>query len=771
MVDFTTGMNAPQAEAVRHLDGPLLVIAGAGSGKTRVITHRIANIIQVKSIRPDHLLAITFTNKAAREMQERVQRLIGVQTPWITTFHSAGLRILKLEQAKLGLEHPFTVLDEDDQRKLFRKVYEELKLDPKVIDPKVLLHRISAWKNQLTDIANHQPVDDSETWAKKAWMVYSRLCREQCVFDFDDLLEQPVRMFERDEALLKKYQAKFPYILVDEYQDTNAVQYRFIRLLGAHQNICATGDPDQAIYGWRGADISNILNFSRDYPTCKKILLEQNYRSTKTILRAADGVIANNLNREKKISRTENPEGKPLQLVAVDDEQSEAFGVAAKIDTLVKRGERQWTDFAVFYRTNAQSRILEDAMRRRGIPYRLVGGQRFYDREEVKHVLAWLKLLVNPADRGALDRVANIPARGMGEKCREALFQLADDVLVDPPDVLQRDELLERIAVGRNAAPLKDLSRVWRSLKRLPQDNPVACVEGAIAMTGIEDHYRKTEDEPARLQERIANIREVISAATQYREAYPQAELAGFLDVVQLNASADAREGIHEGEPRVTLMTLHAAKGLEFPVVFVTGCEEGVFPLSRQGIVGDLEEERRLMYVGITRAREELYLSRTRVRLLWGQTFHNDPSQFLGEIPTTCFESRDATGRIPIPQQLPKNPAAAKAFAQLKGALTTGAALKEKQDAQGGFDDDDDFIEDSLGRVRRKATKVVDAPMVLESDPYRPGDEVVHAVFGHGTVLACRGPAESRTICIEFQPPAGNKELQLQFAAGKLRLA
>ena len=775
-IDVHAGMNPAQREAIDHLDGPLLVVAGAGSGKTRVITHRIANLIQTKDLKGDRILAITFTNKAAREMQERVHKLIHLQTPWITTFHSAGLRLLKIEAAHLGMEHPFTILDPDDQKKLFKEVYKELKLDPKVVEMKRVMHQISEWKNQLVNIDKVEPNDDVSVWSQKAAAVYARLCHERCHLDFDDLLVRPVQLFEAQPEVLKKWQERFPYILVDEYQDTNTAQYRLLRLLGEHGNICATGDPDQAIYGWRGADISNILNFEKDYQDrgVRKVLLEQNYRSTKVILRAAQGVVQNNTQRENKTIRTDNPEGKPLTLVAVDDELDESYGVAAKIDSMAKAG-RKWADFAVFYRTNAQSRILEDGLRRRGIPYRIVGGLRFYDREEVKHVLAWLKLLINPADRTSLDRVANVPKRGLGDKALETLYQMADDQLVATTDILAQDDLLERVAVGRSGAPLRELSRVWRSLIRVSQDNPAACVRGVVELTGLEDHYRKAED-PGEAADRIANMREVITAAEQYHSTYPEGGLSGFLELVSLNTDAEAREEVGSAHDRVTLMTLHAAKGLEFPVVFVTGVEQGVFPLMRNGAIGDLEEERRLMYVGITRAMEELFLSRARCRMLYGQTFHNEPSQFLSEIPGDCFASKDATGRRDLPAPTSHvNPKLAKALEAAKGRLTTASSMKRPDvvdPAAEEFPDDDDFIEDSLGRIRRRPKKEgPEAPIILASDPYRPGERVLHSTFGKGLVIGCRGPADRRSIQIEFDRPVGMKELQLAFAAGKLSSA
>ena len=770
-IDVYKGMNPEQRVAVGHLKGPLQVIAGAGSGKTRVITHRIANIIQATGTRPDKILAITFTNKSAREMQERVLRLIGLQTPWITTFHSAGLRILKIEAERLGMEHPFTILDEDDQRRLFKDVMKEIKLDAKVLDPRKILHRLSTWKNQLVDIAKVEPNDDLDAWTQKAAAVYARLCQERCHVDFDDLLVRPVQLFQQDPELLKKWQEKFPYILVDEYQDTNAVQYRLLRLLGEHGNICATGDPDQAIYGWRGANIENILNFVKDFPNCTKVLLEQNYRSTKVILRAAQAVVANNQQREAKTIRTDNPEGTPLKLVAVDDEMDESYGIAAACDRMHREG-RPWASLAIFYRTNAQSRILEDGLRRRGIPYRIVGGQRFYDREEVKHVLAWCRLLVNPADWTALQRVANVPKRGLGDKALDSLQLLADDVLVTACEVLERDALLERLAVGRNAAPMKELARLWRMLKKLPTQNPSACIRGVLEFTGLEDHYTQTEEEAAKAQDRLANMREVISAAEQYQEGFPAGGLGGFLEVVALNTE-ESREQVGDATDRVTLMTLHAAKGLEFPVVFVTGCEQGVFPLMRGGIIQDLEEERRLMYVGITRAMEELYLSRARSRMMYGQTYRNEPSQFLSEIPSDCFESKDATGRRILPEPTGHmDPRLAKAMAAAKERMEkTVQQAKSSATPAEPFDetDDDNYIEDSLGRIRKKAQKSgPDAPTILSTDPYRPGERVIHSTFGRGTVQLCRGPADRRAIVIEFGGTIGVKELQLAFAASRL---
>ncbi len=764
-VDVFKGMNDHQREAIASLQGPLLVVAGAGSGKTRVITHRIANIIQ-HGTRPDRVLAITFTNKAAGEMKERIERLLGLQTPWITTFHSAGLRIMKLEQARLGFAHPFSVMDEDDQKRLYKRIYKELRLDPKVVEPRKIIWRISQWKNHLENIEKLQANDDVDIWAQKCHQLYAKLCLEECLVDFDDLLVKPVRMFEEDEELRQKYVERFPYILVDEFQDTNPVQYRLLRLLGEHRNICVTGDPDQAIYGWRGADITNILNFEQDYAPCKKVLLEQNYRSTKVVLRAAQGVVENNTNRINKVIRTDNVEGKPLSLLAVDDEVDESQAVAAAVDRMRQKG-RRLSDMAVFYRTNVQSRALEDGLRRRGIPYRIVGGTRFFDRREVKDLLAYLKLLVNPVDRVSFERIANIPVRGLGEGTLDHLFTFADEHEIALYELLEKDEWLERVAVGRAAKPLKEMSRVWRMIRTLPLGSPVACVRGVTEMTGIESHYLNTE-EPGEGQERVANVREVASAAEQYHEIHPDGGLPGFLQHVALITDADEVAAQDGNRDQLTLMTLHAAKGLEFDVVFITGVEEGVLPLARMGQVADLEEERRLMYVGITRAKQELYLSRARCRMLYGQTFRNEPSTFLGEIPSDCFESRDATGRLRLPEgehvrgtaKLPKRPDAAAEVEELAGAAALAKAMTMGVTSALDLKD--------AGRKEKKA--YYDAPQILDSDPLRPGDRITHSVFGAGEVIAMKGPEGNRAVIIAFER-FGRKELLWSFCAGKISVS
>jgi DNA helicase II / ATP-dependent DNA helicase PcrA len=758
-VDVFAGLNEPQRAAVAHVKGPALVIAGAGSGKTRVITHRIANLIQAAGIRPDRILAITFTNKAAGEMKERIERLLGLQTPWICTFHSAGYRMLRMERSRDGNESEFSICDDEEPEKYIRQIVKDLGRNPKDFEPKKLHSRISHWKNQLADLATLTPNDDFDAVCLEVAKEYARRLDAENKLDFDDLLLKPVRMLEKDVIVKRRWQERFPYILIDEYQDTNAAQYRLIRLLGEHRNVCATGDPDQAIYGWRGADINNILNFQNDFDKpsdpVTMIKLEQNYRSTQIILRAAQGVIENNTERMDKTIRTENAEGKPVTLLAVDDELDESYAIAAALARFQEKG-RPWGEMAVFYRTNAMSRVLEDALRRRAVPYQLHGGTRFYDREEVKHVVAYLKLLVNPRDSGALSRIINVPKRGIGDGTYDQLTEFAAEQLVAPTEVLERPELLAQVAVGRAAGPMNDFARLWRLLKTLPLGDPPACVRGVLDLTNLGSHY---SDRPAvESEDRLGNMREMITAAEQFRESDPTAGLVGFLEAVGLNAEVGNREDREAGQDRVQMMTLHAAKGLEFPIVFIAGLEEGLLPLLRGKEIEDtkLQEERRLMYVGITRAMKELYLSRARCRMLYGQTFHFQPSRFLAEIPSTCFVEKDATGRHSVPDPTP--PPGSRRFAQ----KSTGSQAASREEAKAAVEAALDSGLIKRGSNLRPNTQVGD-DIALEIDPLQPGQRILHKTLGRGTVVVLRGPHDSRIATIEFDKH-GAKELQLTFA-------
>ncbi|MHC5067788.1 MAG: ATP-dependent helicase [Planctomycetota bacterium] len=781
-VDVFTGMNDHQREAIAHLEGPLLVIAGAGSGKTRVITHRIANIIQ-QGTRPDRILAITFTNKAAGEMQERVESLLGLRTPWIATFHSMGLRILKMESQALGLRdgESLTILDPDGQRAMIKRIIREFKLDPKEFKDKAIAHAISTWKNRLVTPEQASPGSDTEVVFQHCYQEYIKQCQADRVLDFDDLLMRTVQLFEAEPDILEKYRSRFPYILIDEYQDTNAAQYALIKQLGAHGNVCATGDPDQAIYGWRGADIHNILQFEKDFPGTRTVLLEQNYRSTATILRAAQSVVENNQQRKDKTIRTDNQLGDRIRLVTVDDQDDEAMAVAAAAERLHEKDGVAYGDMAVFYRTNHQSRTLEEWLIRRGLPYRIVGGTRFYDRQEVRDLLAYMRLLVNPRDLTSLLRIINKPKRGIGDKAIELLRDLAFDEGVSVYEVLTDEHLLSRIAVGRAAKPLRAFARLIDRLQQADLDDAGACVNLCLDISSLEDFYLESDEE--RGQERIANLREVLTAAEQFtataRSGGADGSIEAFLDHVSLLTSEDERDS---SDDQLVLMTLHASKGLEFPVVFITGCEQGVLPLIHGNAPCDYEEERRLMYVGITRAKQRLYLCNCVVRSARGKTTRNAPSMFLGEIPDECIEHYDKTQRpayslasLPEGPGYPEQSLARSVTTgaevdgtmgsldglRASGLLSTGSALKGALRSGG--------IAQGSPEARKEAAERYTArePVGLPGDPFAAGDRVVHQAFGPGEVLELTGPAEDRKIAIAFERH-GVKTLLVSFAARRL---
>lgn len=777
-VDVFADMNPPQREAIAQLDGALLVVAGAGSGKTRVITHRIANIIQ-HGTRPDRILAITFTNKAAGEMTERVERMLGLRTPWITTFHSAGLRMLKLVPEKLGMAHPFTVLDVDDQKKLLRRVVDSLGLDPKVYEPKKVAWRLSQWKNRLLPPDKISPGDERDVDLQTIYRRYLELTHEECVLDFDDLLMRPVQLLREDPAWAEELRVRFPYILIDEYQDTNHAQYELVRILGAHGNVCATGDPDQAIYGWRGADYQNIMSFSKDFAGCRTIKLEQNYRSTGLILQAAQAVVENNHERLDKTIFTANAPGEPLRIITVDDEQDEAMAVAAAVDRLRREG-RRLGDIAIFYRTNVLSRIVEEYLIRRGIPYRLVGGTRFYDRAEVKDLLSYLKLMINPRDLSALNRIVNVPRRGVGERTLELLREMAWDEGVAPLEVLMTPDLLERVAVGRARKPLCALARDLARLLALDRADAGDCVERVLDCIPLEDHH--LDHDPELGLERCANLREVQTAAEQFTAA-GGGGLEAFLDHISLLTSEDERRS--HGTDQLTLMTLHASKGLEFPVVFIIGVEQGLLPLLYEGRGCDYEEERRLMYVGITRAMEQVYLSHTVTRSQYGRSQRNPPSMFLAEIPDDCIEHRQRarrggdsraaagpsypadslahllSGGEPVPdgEAVPSRPSDLNDL-RGQGLLTSGAALRSALRGRG--------VDVGTAAGRREEAEREREPIALAGDPYLAGQQVMHAVFGAGRVLRLEGSPDDRRILVDFER-VGVKELIARLAGGNLR--
>jgi DNA helicase II / ATP-dependent DNA helicase PcrA len=624
-------LNPPQRDAVLAGDGPLLVLAGAGSGKTRVIAHRIAHLLGLRGVHPRHVLAVTFTNKAAGEMARRVDALLapaGIRAPLIATFHSACVRILRAHGEAIGVPRHFTIYDEDDRAALVKECMKEGELAERTFTPSAAAHRISYLKNQMVSVQDALR-DARGPWEQKAALVYSRYekrIREAGVVDFDDLLLLVVKLLAESPETLAWYRGLWKHVLVDEYQDTNRAQYRIIRLLtDEHRNVCVVGDSDQSIYKWRGADINNILDFEKDFPGTRVVKLEQNYRSTKSILALAAAVIDNNLQRKDKTLWTENPEGEPAAVYRGWDEHEEANFVAQTI--LKTRADGVgWDGVAVFYRTNAQSRVLEDALRRARIPYVIVGGVRFYERKEIKDTLAWLRLTINPADDVAFRRAVQAPPRGVGATSLARLDELALDhnlplltlAATPPPDVR-----------GKARTGLEDFATtIQRLAGQRGELSPPAFIDLVLQASG----YRKAleQDRSPEAEGRLENLEELVAAAEDFTHAEGETTVEAFLDSVALMSDIDE---LKEAEARVTLMTLHSAKGLEFPVVFLTGLEEGVFPHARSmSDPEEIEEERRLCYVGLTRARDRLYLSYAVHRRVHGYGV-GEPSRFLREMP------------------------------------------------------------------------------------------------------------------------------------------
>jgi len=628
---YLADLNPAQREAVLTTEGPLLVIAGAGSGKTRVLTYRVAHLLATQGVKPNEILAITFTNKAAGEMRERLDHLLGhvARAIWILTFHSACGRILRRESQRLGYRSNFTIYDQADQVRLTKQCLEELERDPKRFTPRGIHTQISFAKNNLVGPAEYRERVSSfyDQTVADVYALYQRKLFASNAVDFDDLLYLTVDVLERFPEARERWAKAFRYILVDEYQDTNHAQYRLLQLLaGEHRNLCAVGDPDQSIYAFRGADINNILDFERDFPGTRTIALEQNYRSTNSILRAANAVIANNRERKEKNLFSELGEGEPVEAIEVEDEHAEARFVAARIASLVEEGFNG-NEVAVFYRTNAQSRVLEDVLVRQGIAYQVIGGPRFYERAEIKDLIAYLQVIDNPSDAVSLMRIANKPRRGIGDSSIARLVTFADAQGISLWDALPRAE-----EAGVGAQPLKAVKSfhtLMQSLTSAAQELNVAeLVERVLEQSGYLDMLEAERTIEA--QGRTENLQELVGVAREYLEQADEPSLSSFLQEISLYSDQDAMRG--EGS-LVTLMTLHNAKGLEFRAVFIIGMEEMIFPHARSIEEQGIEEERRLAYVGMTRAKERLTLLHASSRSLWGRRSYNLASRFLDELP------------------------------------------------------------------------------------------------------------------------------------------
>jgi len=640
-MDILADLNTAQRQAVETIEGPVLILAGPGSGKTRVITHRIAYLIRVCGVNPRRIMAVTFTNKAAREMEERLRRLVGGSLSDLTigTFHAICARILRRDGAAINVDPHFVIYDDDDQISLIKRSFEALGLDPKQYAPRVILSAIDAAKSNLLTPADYLQRSRSyfEEVVQRVYERYQQLLAGSNALDFDDLLMRTVHLFQQNPGALSRYQLRYLHLLVDEFQDTNLVQYELMKqIAGRYRNICVVGDPDQSIYSWRSADLRNILHFEKDYPDARVVLLEQNYRSTKIILETASHVIAANQQRKPKELWTQNEEGLPPAVVETYNEQEEAQFVVSEIDSLVRRGEAKPGDCAVMYRTNAQSRVLEEAFIRYGMPYRLVAGTRFYERREVKDIIAYLRLIQNPLDSVSLMRIINVPPRGIGQRSQAELRQWARAQGVPEYRVLPM--LAEARANGSQESRFPFKPRIARSLidftemmagfvDRSRELNLVDLFDVVAEASGYHKYLQGMVDG----EERWENILELRTVVQEYRDLSPGEGLAAFLEGVTLVSDLD---GLDTGADAVTLITLHQAKGLEFPVVFIVGMEDGILPHFKS--IDDpeqLEEERRLCYVGITRAKRRVYLVRAFRRSLMGSSTVNRPSRFLQDVP------------------------------------------------------------------------------------------------------------------------------------------
>jgi DNA helicase-2/ATP-dependent DNA helicase PcrA len=706
--ELLADLNPAQREAVLHVDGPLLVVAGAGSGKTRVLTHRVAHLIRAHGVKPNEILAITFTNKAAAEMRERLERTLGrtARAIWILTFHAACGRILRREAERLGYRSSFTIYDQADQVRLVKACLEELGKDPKRFTPRGIHSQISNAKNQLISPEDYA-ARVASFWDQTVAEVYERY--QQRLFssnavDFDDMLMLTVQVLERFPEALERWQRTFRHVLVDEYQDTNHAQYRLLQLLAAkHRNVFAVGDPDQSIYAFRGADIRNILDFERDFGGAGVVALEQNYRSTNAILEAANAVIDNNRDRKPKRLWSELGQGDPVEAVEVEDEHAEARFVAAEIARQVEAGSSA-AEIAVFYRTNAQSRVLEDVLVRQGVPYQVIGGPRFYERAEIKDAVAYMAVVNNSTDAVSLMRIANRPRRGIGDTSIQRLVAHADALGISLWDATADPEAAGVAAASARA--IRSFRLMMESLMASAQELEVdEFVRAVLDRSGTIEAYEAERTIEAR--GRIENLEELVGSAQEYRARVEEPTLAGFLEEVQLQSDQDT---LSADTAQVTLMTIHNAKGLEYRVVFLIGMEEGIFPHSRSIEDNEVEEERRLAYVGMTRAMERLTLTHATARSLYGRREYNLPSRFLDELPASVERER------------------------LRPASWTGYAQSERQIAP---------------REER------DVPSLAT------GDSVRHGTLGEGVVIRIE---PGGVVTVRFATDGSERRLMLDYA-------
>ena len=736
--ELLANMNPRQKEAVMHTEGPLLLMAGAGSGKTRVLTHRIAYLIEEKNVNPWNILAITFTNKAAREMKERVNQLLGSggEDVWVSTFHSMCVRILRRDVDQIGYSRNFTIIDTSEQNTLMKRVLKELNIDPKKYDPRSILGAISNAKNELLTPADYENQQGSlfEQIVGRCYALYQKELRNNQCMDFDDLIMNTIRLFKENEDALQFYQRKFHYIHVDEYQDTNHAQYTLVNLLADRfKNLCVVGDADQSIYGWRGANMQNILDFEKDYPDAAVILLEQNYRSTQTILNAANQVIKNNRNRPDKNLWTENSAGEKITYYRGDSERDEARFIVSEMQKQIADKGRKFGDFAVLYRTNAQSRVIEEMLLKANVPYTMVGGRKFYDRKEIRDILAYLSAIANPSDSLSLERIINVPKRGIGATSVEKLREFAS---LHEWSLLEAAMNVDLANISGKAG--KELGSFGMMMDQFAQMIPYLSVteltKEILDKTGYKQDLINQNNLES--QSRLENLEEFLTVTQEFDKRFeaqneddadaPEEKLTVFLNDLALLSDVDSYE---EESSQVTLMTLHAAKGLEFPVVFLIGLEENIFPLSRALMEeSELEEERRLAYVGITRAEEELFLTNAFSRTLYGRTQYNRPSRFVEEIEQDLLQSLEERTQ-------PKGAAASFQPKVFKPTYTQP----------------------------RQSTVSSRQTTTAAGNQWQVGEKVNHKKWGVGTIVRTTGAAQDLELDVAF-PQQGVKRLLAAFA-------
>ncbi|WP_139492201.1 DNA helicase PcrA [Brevibacillus dissolubilis] len=795
---YFVGLNPQQRVAVETTEGPVLILAGAGSGKTRVLTQRIAYLIGFKKVAPWNILAITFTNKASREMQNRVANLVGkdAQEIWISTFHSLCVRILRRDIDRIGMSRNFTILDASDQLSVVKNCLKELNMDPKKNEPRTILAAISGAKNELMDPERYKKNagDQFSLVVAQVYELYQKKLRSNQSLDFDDLIMTTIKLFQEMPEVLAYYQKKFRYIHVDEYQDTNRAQYLLISMLADEwKNICCVGDADQSIYKWRGADISIILNFEKDYNNATLIKLEQNYRSTKNILLAANEVIKNNINRKPKDLWTSNPTGDRVYVYQADSEHDEAYFIVDKIRELIKEF-RLYDKFAILYRTNAQSRVMEDVLVKSSIPYTIVGGTKFYDRKEIKDILAYLRLISNPDDDISLTRIINVPKRNIGDSTVEKIQQFANRQGMTLFRAIEEVEYMGLTSRTTNAIiSFRDMMK--NLMQMVDYLSVTELVEEVLKLSAYRESLK--EDKSLESEARLENIDEFLSVTQEFESKSEDKSLVAFLTDLALVADIDSlgKDGVEvdantDGE--VTLMTLHSAKGLEFPVVFLMGMEEGVFPHSRSlEDPTEMEEERRLAYVGITRAEQRLYMTCARMRTLYGRTAANLPSRFLSEIPAECIEgfdpgaysagpyggggtgfgggngggfgnrgeSRFGQGRtLGAPGQSVFGRTAAAGAGASRTAPTTRtspAARTTTTTPAGGSG--------VFRQLHQQPGKLPQHGAAAGID-WKVGEKVKHGSWGTGTVVSIKGSGDNTELDIAFPSPVGLKKLLAKFA-------